>query len=191
LAAGNAASAKNSQPWKVEVLTGAARRELERRLLEKFDAGETEPADYVYTPSPESDEFKARARQVGYALFAWKGIDRRDLEARKAHDRDNYRFFGAPVVLLFHLPVPSERGTFLDMGQFLQNVMLGLLAHGVASCPQASLRRFTQTIKATVGIGDDRILVCGLSVGYADPDAKVNAFVPPRMELGEYVRFHE
>ena len=80
--------------------------------------------------APERTRRSARAGE----LFAAKGIDRDDDAARRIHDRDNLRFYGAPVAMIFHVAGNAEAGTFLDMGMFVQNVMLGLVAFGLGSC---------------------------------------------------------
>jgi nitroreductase len=189
-AAAHAPSSKNTQPWQVVVLTGAAQAQLSAQICARFDQGIEESPDYVYTPDPWPDGFLDRARECGYGLFALKGIDRKDRVARRAHDRENFTFFGAPLTMIFHLSAPAERGMFLDMGLFLQNVMLGLWAHGIGSCPQFSLTSYSDTIRAQLGL-EGRLIVCGLSAGYPDPDALVNTYVPPRLSLDAYVRWME
>jgi nitroreductase len=189
-AAAHAPSSKNTQPWQVVVLTGKAQTDLSGVMCALFDQGIEEPPDYEYTPNPWPEGFLERARECGYGLFALKGIERKDRVARKAHDRENFTFFGAPLTLIFHLSAPAERGMFLDMGLFLQNVMLGLWAHGIGSCPQFSLTSYSETIRQQLGL-DGRLIVCGLSAGYPDPEALVNTYVPPRLPLDAYVRWIE
>lgn len=190
-AAAQAPSSKNSQPWGVVAASGVTRTELSRRMCEKFDRGEFETPDYSYSPSPSPEWYDRHAKALGYALFDLKGIDWRDAVARRAHDRQNYLFFGAPLVLFFHLPQNAERGNFLDMGMFLQNVMVGLVSLGLGSCPQASVTRYSDTIRSVLGIGGDRWIVCGLAVGWPDPEAKVNTFVPPRVDLETFLTWRE
>jgi len=187
--AANAGSSKNTQPWEVVVISGHTRDALSKELCRLFDAGLFEKPDFTYGPKLEPESWTARAKACGYALFDLKGIARDDHEARKQHSRENYTFFDAPVEMIFHLPAGAERGTFLDMGQFLQNVMLGLVGHGLASCPQASITAFSATIKRLLGLDPNCIVVCGLAVGYPAESAKVNSFIPARAELAEYVRF--
>ena len=184
--AGHAPSSKNTQPWKASIVTGAATSRLAALLCEKFDRELFDSPDYVYTPEPMSDVFLGRARECGYALFKLKGIDRHDHAARRAHERKNYEFFGAPVVMFFHLPRESERGNFLDMGFFIQNVMLGLVGSDLGSCPQFSLTRFSDTIREFLGLESDRLIVCALSVGYPDSDALINTFIPNRLSVDAY-----
>lgn len=120
-----------------------------------------------------------------------RGIARDDRAARRAHLRDNLNFYGAPVAMVFHLAAPSVPGAFLEMGLFLQNVLLGLVAAGLGSCPQYSVAGYPQVLRGCLGLGADRLIVCGLAVGYPDPDAPVNAFVPPRAALPEYTQWHD
>ena len=184
--AAEAPSSKNTQPWGVAVLSGSSRDQLSELLCAKFDRGEHETPDYVYHTEPLQAELMERARACGYGLFALKGIDRHDRPARVAHTRENFTFFGAPVQMIFHLPAGAERGNFLDLGFFMQNVMLGLLACGVSSCPQFSLSEYSPSIRAFLGLSD-RLIVSGLAVGYADPAASVNTYVPAREALEHYV----
>lgn len=190
IAAADAPSSKNTQPWGVAVLSGASRDRLSALLCAKFDRGETEEPDYRYHPEPLAPEFMQRARECGYGLFELKGIDRHDRAQRLAHNRENFTFFGAPVQMIFHLPADAERGNFLDMGFFMQNVMLGLLAYGVSSCPQFSLATYSKTIREFLGL-EGRLIVSGLAVGFADPQARVNRYVPPRLPLEQYVRWYD
>ena len=131
-------------------------------MCKKFDQNEFETEDYNYMINPLPTEFKDRARECGYTLYQLKGIHREDKEARKAHFRENYTFFNAPVGLIFHLPLDLNEAIF-DMGGFLQNVMLGLVSEGLGSCPQFSICAYSQTIRQLLNL-KDRIIVCGMSV---------------------------
>ncbi len=189
LTAGNAPSSKNTQPWQVAIVTGQMRTQLSDTLCRLFDAGISEKSDYQYSFEPLPAEWMDRARACGYDLFKLKNIAKDDLKKRKAHHRENYEFFGAPAVLLFHLPKGAHRGNFLDMGLFLQNVMLGLVGLGLGSCPQQSLTMYSKTIKKTLNL-KNRLLVCGLSVGYPDLDAIVNTYIPQRLPLSGYTQWY-
>jgi nitroreductase len=95
------------------------------------------------------------------------------------------------VAMVFHLPADAVPGAFLEMGFFVQNVMLGLVACGLGSCPQYSVAGYPQVLREELGLGADRLIVCTLAVGYPDPLAGVNAFVPARAALAEYTRWHD
>jgi nitroreductase len=191
LTAGQAPSSKNTQPWRVAVVSGDKRDNLSKALCAAYDAGEKPKSDYEYSLQPEPEEWRARARACGYSLFQLKGIERKDVEARKAHGRENFTFFGAPVQMIFHLPAGAERGNFLDVGMFMQNVMLGLTAHGLGSCPQFSVAAYADIIRQTLVLPPDRWIVSGLALGWPDPDSKVNTFVPERLPLPDFVDWYE
>ena len=190
-AAAHAPSTRNTQLWRVAVLTGRSRDELARRLLLDFDSGAPIKPDYVNRPVELDPVTQERAQQNSVGLFALKGIARDDQAARRAHLRDNYRFYGAPVELIYHLGADAPPGTFLEMGFFLQNVMLGLVARGLASCPQFSVAAYSDTIREHLGFGPDQLIVCGMAVGYMDPSAPVNQYIPERAPLEDYARWFE
>ncbi|MBL4889572.1 MAG: nitroreductase [Candidatus Lindowbacteria bacterium] len=189
--ASNAPSSKNTQPWGVVVVSGKMRDELSHEICDLFDKGIYEEPEYKYSPDPLPSFMKDRARKCGFDLFDLKNIDKHDKPARKVHERENYIFFGAPVVMIFHLPANAEKGTFLDMGFFMQNVMLGLVGAGLVSCPQASQTRYSATIRKRIDLPQDRIIVAGLALGYVDNSKKVNEYIPKRLELNEYVEWRE
>ena len=124
-------------------------------------------------------------------MFELKGIARDDVPARKAHGRENFTFFGAPIHMILHLPAGAERGNFLDAGMFLQNLMHALTVQGLGSCPQYSVAGYADVIRATLGLPADRWSVCGLSIGDPDPAAVVNAFVPERLSLVDFVDWQQ
>lgn len=188
LAAAHAPSSKNTQPWQVAVLMGAKVSAFSDFLCQLFDADTPQEADYLYTPEPWPEGFLDRARACGYGLFALKGIERKDFEKRRAHDRENFELFGSPAYLIFHLPAESVAGQFLDLGFFMQNVMLGLSAHGMGSCPQFSVAGYPDAIREFLGLGK-RLIVAGMAVGYPDPAALVNTYVPERLPEEAYVQW--
>jgi nitroreductase len=187
--ASHAASSKNTQPWQVAICTGKTKNKLIEQMCKKFDQNQFEEPDYHYFLDPLPDEFKERARACGHALYKLKGIDRNNNTARVAHFRENYTFFGAPVAMIFHLPMGSERGNFLDMGLFMQNIMLGLVAHGLGACPQFSICSYSVTIRRTLNL-KNRMIVCGMAVGVPDESAAVNTFVPDRLNVHEFSTWH-
>jgi len=188
-AAANAPSSRNTQPWQVAVLRGKARDGLSRKLCECFDGGVPPHPDFLNNPTELRGIFAERARLAGAATFAVKGIDRDDEAARRAHIRENFEFFGAPLEMIFHLPQDAVPGSFLAIGCFLQNVMLGLVACGLGSCPQYSVAGYSDAIRRHLGLAEDRLVVCGMAVGYVDPEAPINTLVPERAPLEDYVKW--
>jgi len=175
-AASFAASSKNTQPWKLHIGLGEACDRVRASLTEAFDRGDKAAADYKYSPDKLPEELMERARTCGFALFQHKGIGREDKEARKAHDRENFILFGAPAVAILTLPVGSEKGNFLDAGQFLGYFMLALREVGYESVPMFSVANYPQALRGPMGIPDDRLVVCAITFGVPDATAHVNSF---------------
>lgn len=190
-AAAHAPSTRNGQPWAVAVLLGEAREALVRRLCDLFDRDAPMKMDYESRPAEVPAAHLERAAAASAGVHAAKGIDRDDKAGRRSHLRDNFRFYGAPVALIFHLPSNAAPGTFLEMGFFVQNVMLGLVAQGLGSCPQASVTGYSDAIREHLGLGLDRLIVCGMSVGYPDESAPVNRFAPERAPLPDFTQWLE
>jgi nitroreductase len=190
-AAAHAPSTRNGQPWQVAVVTGQRKEALARRLCAEFDSGVTPRPDFEYRHSRPDRTIDARAREASVGVLLAKGHNENDRAARRAHLRDNLEFYGAPVEMIFHLPTGAMPGQFLEMGFFLQNVMLSLVACGLGSCPQFSVAGYPDAIRAELGLGADRLVVCGLAVGYPDESMPVNRFQPGRIELADYVQWHD
>jgi nitroreductase len=188
-AAAHAPSTRNTQPWHVVVLSGTARMRLADRLCAAFDADVPARPDYPNRRPTEDPRELERAERAGQGLLEARGIARDDRQARRAHLRANFQFHGAPVAMILHLPVDAVAGTFLEMGFFLQNIMIGLAAYRLGSCPQYSVAGYSECIRAELGLGADRLVVCSLAVGYPDPGAPVNAFIPERASVAEYTRW--
>jgi nitroreductase len=189
-AAGHAPSPRNTQFWQVAVLTEEARAALSARLCAALDSAGPRQPDYGNRPEPMGVPYEQRAFAWGAAFYGALGITRDDHADRAEVERMNLRFYGAPVAMIFHLPANAVAGTFLEMGFFLQNVMLGLVACGLGSCPQYSVARYSTTIRDFLGLGPGRLIVCSLSVGYADESAPINSFHPERAGLGEYAHWN-
>lgn len=189
LAAGQAPSSRNLQPWRVTVVTGSTLDALTRTLCEAFDRGEPPRPNYANRTPTLDDTAAERARAALSGVLRAKGHAPDDAAAARAHLRDNLRFYGAPAALVCHVPGDAVPGTFLETGLFLQNVMLGLVARGLGSCPQFSVAGYADALRRKLDIDADRIIVCTLAVGYADEAAPVNRFVPRRARLEEYVQW--
>jgi nitroreductase len=190
-AAADAPSTRNGQPWQVAVVTGQRKDALAHRLCAEFDNGAKPRPDYDYRGAHTDATIDARTRESTLGVLLAKGHKENDRASRRAHQRDNLGFYGAPVEMIFHLPADAMPGQFLELGLFLQNVMLGLVACGLGSCPQFSVAGYPNVIRTELSLGADRIVVCGLAVGYPDESVPVNSFRPGRAELAEYVQWHD
>lgn len=187
--AGRAPSGSNIQPWRVHVLTGATLKRLSDALVGEFLSGRPEKRDYKYYTDPIEEPYLARRRQCGWGLYSTLEIGRGDFEKSKAYRKRNYEFFGAPAGLVFSIGRKLERGSWLDYGMFIQNIMLAARAKGLHTCAEASISNYPDVVRRELGIGDDLIVICGMAMGYDDPEDVVNTFQPPRIEVDEYAIF--
>ena len=192
--ASRAPSGTNTQPWKVHVLSGAARAELSRRILAVYDDPQALSAHreaYEYYPTDWVSPYLDRRRKIGWDLYGLLGIERGDKARMHAQHRRNFEFFGAPVGLMFTIDGRLRQGSWLDYGMFLQAVMLAARARGLDTCPQAAFLRFHRIILEHLGAPPEEQLVCGMSLGYADPQAPENRLVTERAPVSDFTRFHE
>jgi len=190
--AARAPSGTNTQPWLVHVLAGEPKAELSRRILAAFDApqGGAQPArEYKYYPEKWTSPYLERRRKVGWDLYGLLGIGKGDFERTHHQHGRNYAFFDAPVGLIFTIDRILEQGSWLDYGMFLQNVMVAARARGLDTCPQAAFLDFHAIIADMLGLPDSQMLVCGMSLGWADPDARVNTLFTEREPVSGFARF--
>lgn len=190
LIAGTAPSGSNIQPWQVHVVSGQTRDRLSADLLAAHQRKESEDREYQYYPINWRSPYIERRRETGWGLYGTLNIAKGDREATARQHGRNFEFFDAPVVLIFALDNDLETGSWLDYGMFLQNIMVAARGCGLHTCPQAALANYPKIIRSHLGIGDDKIIVCGMSIGYEDTSDPVNRFQPSRMGLEEFVTYH-
>ena len=190
--ASRAPSGTNTQPWRVYVLTGAAKDALSRKIVAAYDdpiERATHTEEYAYYPTEWKPPFIDRRRKVGWDLYGLLGIAKTDKARMHAQHRRNYEFFGAPVGLMFTIDRVMQQGSWLDYGMFLQSVMVAARARGLDTCPQAAFMQFHRIISAHIGAPDNEQVVCGMSLGHADPDAVENTLVTERDPVSSFTRF--
>ena len=193
-----APSGTNAQPWKVYVLQGAKKDELVQKVCAAHDELRQHPeletkyrADYDYYPRHWVDPYLARRRQNGWSLYGLLGIGKGDKDKMHAQHQRNFRFFDAPVGLMFTLDRVMGQGSLVDYGMFLQNIMLAARARGLHTCPQAAWNNFGSIILPLIGASAEEMLVCGMSLGYADESAPVNSFFTPREPVQTFTHWVE
>ena len=121
-----------------------------------------------------------RRRKVGWDLYSLLGLGRENKAGMHAQHGRNYTFFDAPVGLIFTIDRVMQQGSWLDYGMYLQNVMLAAKARGLDTCPQAAFTQYHQIIQKTLNLPDQEMVVCGMSLGYADPSKIENSLVTER-----------
>jgi len=186
-----APSGVNSQPWQVAVVTGTIKARIGDELLAARQARQPENPDYAYYPKDWQEPYKSRRKATGLALYQALNIGKDDAFARIKAWNNNYRFFGAPVGLLFFVDRALAQGAWVDMGMFIQNVMLAARGHGLETCPQASLAEYPDIVRGILTIPATRALVCGMALGYADASAPVNCYRIEREPVGAFMSWYE
>ena len=187
-----APSGTNTQPWQVHVLTGEALK----RVAGRIQATYLDPAqnvahkeEYAYYPTEWRSPYIDRRRKVGWDLYGLLGIAKTD-KARMQHQHGrNFIFFDAPVGLMFTIDRVMQQGSWLDYGMFLQNIMVAARARGLHTCPQAAFTQFHRVIKEELQLSDEQMVVCGMSLGFADPAAVENSLVTERAPVAEFTQF--
>jgi nitroreductase len=194
--ASRAPSGTNTQPWKVYVLQGASRDGLVGKVCAAHDALRADPSlaaeykeEYDYYPEKWVSPYIDRRRENGWGLYGLLGITKGDKDRMHQQHQRNFRFFDAPVGLMFTVDRVMGQGSLVDYGMFMQNLMVAARGHGLHTCPQAAWNGFAKIIMPHIGAGDNEMLVCGMSLGYADPDDKVNDFHTPREPVASFTHW--
>ena len=191
-----APSGTNTQPWKVYVLQGESRNSLADKVCAAHDEIRAHPekaADYReaydYYPEKWVSPYIDRRRENGWSLYGLLGIGKADKDKMHLQHQRNYKFFDAPVGLMFTLDTVMGRGSLVDYGMFLQNIMLAARAHGLHTCPQAAWNGFANIILPHIGAGADEMLVCGMALGYADDSDIANTLRTPRETVASFTHW--
>jgi len=190
--ASRAPSGSNIQPWKVYVLTGPAKDRLSQKIIETVQDPEknaSHQAEYVYYPKKWREPFLSRRRKVGVDLYTLLGIGRGDQDKMQTQHLKNFNFFGAPVGLVLTIDRSMEKGSWLDYGMFVQNILISAQAHGLATCPQAAFIAYHEIFAQEIGFPSDEQLVCCISLGYENLQAVENKLITQREPIDQFVQF--
>ncbi|XYJ11522.1 nitroreductase [Telluria sp. B2] len=192
--ASRAPSGTNTQPWKVYVLTGQARSSLSEAILAVHldpELSRQHTEEYAYYPREWVSPFVDRRRKVGWDLYSLLGLTRDNKAGMAAQHARNFRFFDAPVGLIFTIDRVMEQGSWLDYGMFLQNIMVAARGRGLDTCPQAAFTQYHRIIAEQLQLPANETVVCGMALGWADPAKIENSLVTEREPLASFVHFME
>lgn len=189
--ASRSASGSNIQPWKVHVFSGELRRRISSDILEALDRDPRDmyQREWNYYPINWREPYIGRRRKIGWDLYGLLGIAKGDFDRTEAQRRQNYEFFGASVGMIFTLDEDLEIGSWLDLGIFIGSLTIAARGRGLDTCPQAAFADFHALIRPLLGIPENQIIICGLALGYADPEALVNRLITDRAPVEEFARF--
>lgn len=188
--ASRAPSGTNMQPWRVYVLAGQTLSSLSQAIIdERAGDPHAHVSEYAYYPAKFFSPYLERRRKVGLDLYRLVGIARGDTQAMHEFEDRNYRFFGAPVGLIYTMHRELEIGSWLDYGMFLQNVMIAARARGLDTCPQAAFARYHKIIRRVLNLSDEEKVVCGMALGYADPQDITGQLQTEREPVSAFTTF--
>ncbi|MFM0341916.1 nitroreductase [Paraburkholderia fungorum] len=186
-----AGTGANVQPWRVYVTTGAAKATLTKAIGNAHETAPGEHAsEYRYLPDPLPEPFASRRREFGSAFYGSLGIAHDDLAARAAQSARNCRFFDAPVGLIFTIDRRLEKGSWLDLGMFIQNIMLAAKARGLDTCTQEFLSRYHAVIRANLPLAPEELVVCSMAMGFGDPEWAKQRPQMPKASIEEFASLH-
>ena len=181
-------SGGNTQPWNATILTGAPMQALFAKVAEQFPKGrEAHAPEYHIYPPELKGAYEARRFGVGEAMYAALDIPREDRAMRLMWFAENFRAFGAPVLMLVHTPKYMGPPQWSDIGMWLQTIGLLLREEGLDTCFQEAWAVYSPQIREVVAIPDDHTFFCGVAIGYRDPDTPVNVFDVPRADISESI----
>lgn len=185
-------SGTNTQPWKVTVLTGASQKALSDKILAAYNSPEERAQHteaYDYYPAKWVSPYIDRRRKIGWDMYGLLGLTKDNKAGMHEQHAQNFRFFGAPVGLMFTIDRVMGKGSWVDYGMFMQTLMLAARAHGLDTCPQAAFNQYHRIILPHIGAGPDDELICGMSLGYADNAPPVAQLKTERDPASAFARY--
>ena len=181
-------SGGNLQPWHVYTLTGTPLTALKSRIQDKLARGEREHGDYTIYPPQLWEPLRSRRRDAGAQRYQALGISR-EMNGEGVLEEMNFNFFGAPVGLFFCVDRRVGSPQWVDLGMFMQTLMLLAVEQGLATCPQEIWSVWPRTVAEMVGIPDSQILFAGMPLGYEDTDSPMNSYRTTRAPLDDFASF--
>ena len=189
--AGMAPSGNNIQPWKLYVVGGAKKDAISADILDAIANGNQDDyqPEFPYYPTKWFEPFKSRRQETGFGLYDKLGIARDDRAARNAQMNRNYEFFDAPIGLFVAFHRDLATGTYMDIGMFIENILIGARGEGLHTCGQAAFTWFHSVVRKHLEMPDEELLACGISMGFEDEGAVENEFRVSKLAIEEFTTF--
>jgi len=188
--AARAPSGTNIQPWKIHVVAGPVRQRLEREVLAHRETNPPDQKAEFPRTGKRKEPYASRMRTLGKCMYGLIGIPKGDRQASWAQWGRNFKFFDAPVGLIFTIDKDLDRMSYCDVGMFMQSIMLAAKAHGLDTCAQGAWNNYWSVTRRVLAVPDDEYIIAGIALGYADDGAPVNALVSEREPLDAFATFH-
>lgn len=186
-----APSGHNIQPWHVYVVQGQKKLSITQSIVDAIKDGSSKnmKTEFDYYPTEWFEPFVSRRRAVGFELYKLLEIGRDDFEARDKQMQENFHFFGAPVGMFITMDKRLATGTFMDVGMFIQSILVGARGEGLHSCGQVAFTKFHTLIAEQLEFKENEMLVCGVSIGYEDTSAPENALRVEKLQYSDFTTF--
>lgn len=185
-----APSGTNIQPWKLHVVAGEVRAQLEREVLAHRDTNPPDQQAEFPRMNKRKEPYQTRMRTLGKEMYTLLGVPKGDQAANWRQWGRNYQFFDAPVGLIFTIDKDLDRMSYVDVGILLQTILLAAKARGLDSCAQGAWNNYWSVTRRVLNIPEDEYILCGVSLGYADETAPVNTLVSEREPVESFATFH-
>jgi nitroreductase len=186
-----APSGVNTQPWHVAVLRGNTLSTLGDRILDARAAAVADNPDYQYYPDEFFEPYKSRRKACGLALYGALHINKEDTERRLEQWNKNYRFFGAPVGMIVYMDRRVQTGSWMDLGMFMQNILVAAREFDLGTCPQAALAEHPDIVRQVLNLEKQYAIACGIAIGYPDMSKAVNQYRTERLAVDEFTKWYE
>jgi len=182
-----APSGSNMQPWYVHVLAGSALQTLKDAVKAQIPGNPGgEGAPFTIYPDKMGEVYARRRYRRGEDMYAVLGIPRENKVGRIMQFARNYDLFGAPMGLFFSIDRVWDKPQWAHLGMFIHSIMLLAHERGLATCAQESWAGFHPTVTKVLDLPENSIFYCGMAIGFADPDAPVNALPQDRVAIDEF-----
>lgn len=178
----------NVQPWKVYVASGELKNSLRDKMVHNVMNGVPFNPDYEYSDHFVGD-YRERQVSCAMALYDAMGIERGDKPARAKAMLRNFEMFDAPHVVFIGMDKSFGVSVAIDVGMYMQNLMLAMTAYGVSCCPQGTMRYFPDLVREAFDVSEDVNILLGISFGYEDPAVAANNTRVGRVTLDQSVQF--
>ena len=189
--AARAPSGSNLQPWKVYAVTGEAKKQLSQAIFTRAaeqPMGDT--PDIRMYPEKMAEPWRQRRIDCGETMYTALGISRDNKAARFEQGAKNLTFFDAPVGLIVTMDRSLSESQIMDVGIFVQSILLLAEERGLATCPQAAWQMWSETIRKQLEIADNEMVMVGISLGYAATEEAAANIVQPRLSLQDFASLH-
>ena len=183
----HAPTAINLQPWEFIVVTGEEKERLSRKLIKAYREKRISCGPDTVKPLP-----KIYGKRGAKTLELMKPfLEEMGTNSDQLINEGSCRFYGAPTAIILCLDDAFSKARLVDIGVALGYFILTAHDFGLSTCPIGLITAYEDEIKDLLNVPENKNVVIGLALGYADWDIPINRFKSPREPLEEFVRWIE